>query len=132
MEVDDHTIPPWRLPRDEEHLRQGGKKITIYMHRVIMDAPSGMEIDHKNLNGLDNQKHNLRVATRAQNSRNAAKIRGRKCTSQFKGVSWKKRDSKWRASITVGGKARHLGTFDSEEQAAIAYNLAALTITVLR
>ena len=67
----------------------------------------------------------LRIATRSQNSANKPKSK-RKASSIYKGVSKEHGRNKWRASIRVNYEYRHLGSFDTEREAAIAYNKAAL------
>lgn len=91
---------------------------TIWMHRVILGDPEGMEVDHINRNTLDNQKSNLRVCTHKQNCINVA------CYAQneYKGVSWKKQSRKWRAYSHLNHKQIHLGYFDNPIDAAKAYN----------
>lgn len=101
--------------------RKEGHKC-LRMHRLIMSAPDGMEVDHVNHNGLDNRRENLRLCTHVENSRNS---RRRACnTSGYKGVY--KCDHKWRAIIGLGGRTHHLGTHATEELAARAYDAAAL------
>ncbi len=110
---------------------QGGKYPTIMMHRLIMKAPKGTEVDHQDHNGLNNQKSNLRLCTRAQNAANQAKQRTPR-SSRYKGVYWfspkryQGRWGKWAAMIQKGKKRKHLGYFASEESAARAYDQAAL------
>ena len=87
----------------------------LTMHRVIMQAEKGVEIDHINGNGLDNRKANLRAATRRQNARNRGKTAAN--TSGFKGVFWHKDTSKWQASVGVDYKLHHLGLFLTKEEA---------------
>ncbi len=99
------------------------KPAGAYMHRLIMNTPPGMDTDHINGNSLDNRRCNLRVCTHAENLRNKAKTKG---TSKYKGVHWHKADNKWRAQIGVDWGKLHLGNFHTEEEAALAYNEAAL------
>jgi AP2 domain/HNH endonuclease len=94
-------------------------RCNIFMHRLLMREPDGLRVDHKDGNGLNNRKDNLRPATDQQNSFNS-RIPSNN-TSGFKGVSWHKRDHKWRARITFGGKRRHLGDFNTPEDAHKAY-----------
>jgi len=100
---------------------EGDKEKLIFMHRVILDAPKGMEVDHINGEGLDNQRSNIRLATHAQNMANR-KPWG---TSKYLGVYWEKHRSKWRAQIRKSGKGKKLGIFKEEEDAARAYDVAA-------
>jgi len=102
-----------------------GKEKNIMMHRFILGLPLGRkpDVDHEDHNGLNNQKHNLRVATRQQNNANQRKTRG---TSQFKGVYWNKNAGKWQAQIKVNGVRHYLGLFTSEAKAAGAYAQAAV------
>lgn len=94
----------------------------ILMHSLLFS--SWEMIDHKDGNGLNNQRENLRKCSQTQNNANM-KIRKNKLKSKFKGVSHY-RDGRWRASIQYMGYARHLGYFISEILAAKAYNEAAL------
>ncbi len=100
------------------HTRIKGK--SVYIHRLIMNPPPGKVVDHINGNVWDNRRRNLRVCTRAQNSRNSV---GRSGTSSlFKGVTWDRRARKWVAIIVHGGKGLRLGSFDDEVEAARAYD----------
>ena len=94
----------------------------VLMHRIITNAPSGLDVDHINGNGLDNRRDNLRICTRSENLHN---MRPRGGSSSFKGVSWNKRDQVWRAYINVNGSRHSLGSFRSEIDAAHAYDDAA-------
>jgi hypothetical protein len=98
--------------------------VKLRMHRMILGALDGQQVDHKDRNGLNNQKGNLRLATVSQNQANRAK-RTSKSSSQFKGVCFIPKCSKWQSGIKVNGKSLHLGLFTNEEDAARAYNAAA-------
>lgn len=92
------------------------------LHRLIYLWHHGQlprEIDHIDRNPSNNRIENLREATHAENTRNTSKQAG--ASSRFKGVGWHAGRKKWRAYI---GK-KHIGLFDSEINAATAYNLAA-------
>jgi hypothetical protein len=95
-----------------------GKQIqrTVFMHRLILDAPEGLEVDHKNMDGLDNRRKNIRLATRTQNQINRGPQQDN--TSGYKGVLWAKQNRKWRAYITIKGKTIHLGLYENIEDAA--------------
>jgi hypothetical protein len=96
------------------------------MHRVILSAPMGMDVDHVNGDGLDNRRSNIRLSTRSQNLANGNMARG-KTTSRYRGVSaCTDCAGFFRAQIWVNKKRRYLGYFRSEEAAALAYNAAAL------
>ena len=96
-----------------------GKQSWIKMHRIIMNAPGKMEVDHVNRNNLDNRKSNLRICTHSQNIANSKKPITN--TSGVKGVHWKKNNNKWESYIGYQGKKIYIGLFDDIEKAAIAY-----------
>lgn len=100
--------------------------ITVYMHRLIMRAGPSEQVDHIDGNTLDNRRSNLRRASHTQNARNSVKRRSRAHTSRFKGVCWVKSQGRWRAYITVDRRRIHLGRYFDEEQAARAYDRAAV------
>jgi hypothetical protein len=100
-----------------------GERKYIYMHKVIVNTPEGMLIDHRDGNGLNNQRRNLRTATINQNSQNRRPYFS--ASSRFKGVSWHKSSGKWQARITLNGKQIRLGSFSDEKKAASAYYEAA-------
>jgi hypothetical protein len=92
---------------------------TTGMHRLILNAPKGSEVDHKDHNKLNNQKYNIRICTTSQNQQNKIP-RG---TSKYLGVKIVK--GKIKAAIKVNNKYIHLGTFKTEKQAAFVYDNAA-------
>ena len=96
-----------------------GAKVDVKLHRVILGVTPDQIVDHKNGNGLDNRKNNLRPATAAQNAQNAAKRKDN--SSGFKGVGFHKQVGLWEAYINAGGKRLHLGYHASPEQAHEAY-----------
>lgn len=96
-----------------------GKQTTIRLSRLIMNAPVGMQVDHRNRNTLDNRKANLWVCTAQQNSWNVPMRRNNR--SGFKGVSLVPPTNRWRATLTSLGRRFHLGYFDKAEDANAAY-----------
>ena len=103
--------------------RIGGRK--VYMHRLIANPPQGKVVDHANGNRWDNRRDNLRPCTQGQNLANRAKFAG---ASRFKGVFWDPVRRQWRAAIRCGGERKHLGRYDDEVEAAMAYDHEALTL----
>lgn len=100
---------------------KGKRGKTILMHALI----SGSTLtDHKDGNGLNNRRENLRPANRSLNAVNS-KIRAGK-TSKFRGVLWDKSRCKWAAYIKIDGKTKNLGRFDSEIVAAEKYRMEAI------
>jgi len=85
----------------------------------ITDTSHNNLIDHININPLDNRIENLRVATCSQNVRNQNKRKN--CSSKYKGVCWDKECNKWLSAIRINNKTKHLGRFDNEEEAHLAY-----------
>lgn len=98
----------------------------VLMHRLIMDAPAGMVVDHINGDTLDNRRKNLRLATTAQNNRNRRPSKFHTLTSPYKGVSYHVASGLWAAQISVEKEVIWLGTFATQWEAAKAYNNAAV------
>lgn len=111
-------------------MRLDGKR-HIAMHREIMSAPAGILVDHIRQCDLaakiiDNRRENLRLATYTQNQANSRKLAA--ASSIFKGARWYKRKRKWAAAIQSQKAREHLGYFDVEAYAALAYDLAAVRL----
>lgn len=100
------------------------KKRTLRLHKFLL--PEATEVDHRDGDGLNNQRHNLRPATRLQNARNRRKLNP--ATSKFKGVHWHTQVKKWQARIYHQGKSFSLGLFVDEIEAARAFDTAAKEI----
>ena len=106
----------WRVTRERYAISQiNGKE--VLMHRLILKTPKGFGRDHKNGNGFDNRKENLRICTRSENQKNK-KSSGK---SKYIGVSWNKWHNKWTAQININGKVKWLGYFQDELSAARKY-----------
>lgn len=93
------------------------------IHRLIMNAPKGLEVDHIDNNPLNNQKSNLRICTHQENQRNQKKSKNR--SSKFKGVSFNKLTKKWESYIAHNNKFIHLGHYENEIDAAKAHDKSA-------
>jgi hypothetical protein len=104
--------------------RKGKRTNLISMHREIMNAPKNKLVDHRNSDPQDNRRENLHLATSKENNRNRCKMR-KKTSSKYIGVSFRKREKKWRALICRNRKNISLGSFENEIDAAKAYDKAA-------
>ena len=118
----------WHCMRAGNNLyacRCEGRRV-IMMHREILEVPAELYVDHINHDGLDNRRCNLRSCTPAQNSYNRRPTG--MGTSRCKGVSWKSELRRWCAAIGFAGRMIHIGYFDYEMDAAIAYDDKAIEL----
>lgn len=94
------------------------------MHRFILDVPPGVAVDHADGNGLNNRRSNLRVATKAQNMWNVGPRLGR----PLKGAAYNRLRNKWYSAIQANGEHHYLGCYETAEEAARAYDEAAVRL----
>ena len=96
-----------------------GKRKILYLHKAIMPAPEGYDIDHINRDKLDNRKVNLRICSRSENLHNQGLRRNNK--SGHKGVYFRKDNKKWVAQIGINGKNKNLGSYLTFNEAVRIY-----------
>lgn len=135
------SLCKWRINKDGYVIRQqtvGSRRKTIRMHRLIAGTPPGMHTDHQNGIRLDNRRKNLRHLTPSENAKWKPAVArhgirrklGPAVSGNYIGVFYNKNyRRKWQAYIWLGGrggKQHIIGRFDSEHEAALAYNEAAL------
>lgn len=99
---------------------------SVFLHRAVMKARKGYEVDHINHNKADCRRSNLRVCTRFENARNRPLQSNN--SSGYKGVSWHKKNEMWRARIKSHGKMIELGYYRSAQEAYQKYCEAAKEI----
>ena len=112
----------WYAIKDRRtyYAARSANRKTLRMHREIMRAPKHLLVDHRDHNGLNNRRSNLRICTLAENLRNQRSARD--STSKYKGVTWCKAKNLFQARITFNRRRIHLGYFKSEIDAAKAYD----------
>ena len=107
--------------------REGGKWYTLLMHRLLLGLTDRtVQVDHRDGDGLNNVRANLRACTPAENRRNSGAYATN--TSGLKGVWFHSQAKKWRATICLDGKIKHLGLFASKDEAFAAYQKAAIEL----
>jgi len=128
--------PYWNCPRPNTTIKEGdlagtvhkgyrritigisGSRVRILAHRLhwfMIYGELPPELDHIDRDKQNNRIENLRSVTRSENCFNKAKREG--MTSKYKGVSWKKANNKWIAQIKINQKVKHIGSFDTQEEA---------------
>jgi hypothetical protein len=120
VEIDDEDLPlvaqhTWYYAKSGTtvYARAEVDGETIAMHRLIVDASDGLEVDHRDRNGLNNKRSNLRLSTRSQNRANTDYAVGE---AGYRGVT--RKGSRWQASIMHQGVEYYLGLHDTAEEAA--------------
>ena len=93
---------------------------TMFLHQFILKVGKGEMVDHKDHNGLNNSRLNLREATPTQNTWN--RYKSKSSSSQFKGVTFRKWEQRWVASIKHHGKPVFIGWYKTESEAARAFD----------
>lgn len=106
-------------------VRRIGNNSSVLMHRIILGVPTGVLTDHRDGNGLNNQKYNLRRADHSLNALNRSSQANN--TTGFKGVNLRTggRRKPYRATIQIGGKFTYIGSYVTAEEAAHAYDAVA-------
>lgn len=120
------TIRPHTCYALAQVRKADGKGTKVYMHVLLAGYAKGDKVDHRNHDGLDNRRRNLRPSGRKGNQANTRSRRG--SSSEFKGVAWDKSRNKWIATIKCDGKSRTLGRFNDEAAAAHAYDVEAVAL----
>lgn len=129
ISIEDESIilgHAWRIKPNKHtsYVRRYEKSKDVLLHRVLMSPPPSLFVDHKNGNGLDNRRENLRLATREQNGMN--RLRGKRGKSGFIGVY--PNCGRWRAMVATETKRINIGQFDTPEEAARARDALAVSV----
>ena len=132
-EADAELVSQYRWhPEVKKHLTYAWATISpkpnrrvAFMHRLILGlGPGDPDVDHKDGDGLNNTRSNIRACSDSENQANRHRLQA--ATSRYRGVTWHKGLQKWQAQIKVMGTNIYLGVFDSEDVAALVYNDAAI------
>jgi len=111
----------WYLKNFDNHFYAARSVDDKRMHRIILNiTDSKIFVDHKDGNGLNNQRNNIRAATISQNGAN--RVKRNNSSSRYLGVYWVKKTKLWRVGISKNGVLQNVGCFKDEKDAAIAYN----------
>jgi hypothetical protein len=127
VQVDDddfERLSPYRWTETNGYAITKINRKNVYMHRLLTNAPTGLDVDHINRDKLDNRKSNLRICTHQQNRYNSRKstcFSWKTAHPQYKGVR-RNRSGGWDAFTRSEGRYKHLGSFPTPEQAARAYD----------
>lgn len=121
----------WRVQKGRNtfyavtYIRDGVRKYrsSYGMHQLLVSVEKGKCRDHKNRNGLDNRRENLRISTIQENNRNATIQRNN--TTGYRGVDYNKNHKLFRARVNINRKSVYCRYFKTKEEAALAYNEAA-------
>ena len=116
-DYDDLAKHKWHYTNTGYATRNG-----VLMHHVLIGKRKGFDVDHANGNGVDNRRGNIRHCTHAQNIANSPPRGG---ASKYKGVKRNGKVKRWRATIMKDYKDIHIGYFDTEKEAALAYDSVA-------
>ncbi len=115
----------WYTKNNHGHTRALNTQVG-YLSRFIMGVTDPkIQVDHINHDTLDNRKRNLRLCSHPENQRNMT-VNRKNNVSGYKGVHWDRRRNKWSVQIKINGSNIYIGSFNSKEQAALAYNQAAI------